>query len=147
MLSSSETRTKVFFWPLGKQNQRGAPRSVNPAIFSLPPPPSPPSLSEHRVSELLQRIHLWATPGPFLALLSESLSTSVCRLAATSDVGDQPWKFYFKLYCFLDTDNVPKDSVEFAFMFEQVNGALWFLCRRARVKPIHRPRTILPVRT
>uniref|UniRef100_A0A8C2W2Y6 Myosin X n=1 Tax=Chinchilla lanigera TaxID=34839 RepID=A0A8C2W2Y6_CHILA len=41
------------------------------------------------------------------------------KLAATPDAGDLPWKFYFKLYCFLDTDNVPKDSVEFAFMFEQ----------------------------
>uniref|UniRef100_A0A8D0VYN0 Unconventional myosin-X n=1 Tax=Sus scrofa TaxID=9823 RepID=A0A8D0VYN0_PIG len=46
------------------------------------------------------------------------------KLAATSDVGDQPWKFYFKLYCFLDTDNVPKDSVEFAFMFEQAHEAV-----------------------
>ncbi|KAF6125918.1 myosin X [Phyllostomus discolor] len=41
------------------------------------------------------------------------------KLAATAEGGDLPWKFYFKLYCFLDTDNVPKDSVEFAFMFEQ----------------------------
>nr|XP_010955573.1 unconventional myosin-X [Camelus bactrianus] len=46
------------------------------------------------------------------------------KLAATSEVGDQPWKFYFKLYCFLDTDNVPKDSVEFAFMFEQAHEAV-----------------------
>ncbi|KAM5264416.1 unconventional myosin-X [Ctenodactylus gundi] len=46
------------------------------------------------------------------------------KLAATSEGGDQPWKFYFKLYCFLDTDNVPKDSVEFAFMFEQAHEAV-----------------------
>ncbi|XP_006073016.2 unconventional myosin-X isoform X4 [Bubalus bubalis] len=46
------------------------------------------------------------------------------KLAATSEVGEQPWKFYFKLYCFLDTDNVPKDSVEFAFMFEQAHEAV-----------------------
>ncbi|XP_012413194.1 unconventional myosin-X [Trichechus manatus latirostris] len=46
------------------------------------------------------------------------------KLAATSEVGDLPWKFYFKLYCFLDTDNVPKDSVEFAFMFEQAHEAV-----------------------
>lgn len=44
----------------------------------------------------------------------------VCRLSASPDEGSTGWKFYFKLYCFLDTDNVPKDSVEFAFMFEQV---------------------------
>nr|XP_005604395.1 unconventional myosin-X [Equus caballus] len=46
------------------------------------------------------------------------------KLAATSEAGDLPWKFYFKLYCFLDTDNVPKDSVEFAFMFEQAHEAV-----------------------
>ncbi|XP_012577282.1 PREDICTED: unconventional myosin-X isoform X1 [Condylura cristata] len=46
------------------------------------------------------------------------------KLAATSEAGDVPWKFYFKLYCFLDTDNVPKDSVEFAFMFEQAHEAV-----------------------
>uniref|UniRef100_A0A8C7PEF0 Myosin X n=1 Tax=Oncorhynchus mykiss TaxID=8022 RepID=A0A8C7PEF0_ONCMY len=34
------------------------------------------------------------------------------------------WKFYFKLYCFLDTDNVPRDCVEFAFMFEQAHEAV-----------------------
>ncbi|XP_058572031.1 unconventional myosin-X isoform X3 [Neofelis nebulosa] len=46
------------------------------------------------------------------------------KLAATSEAGDRPWKFYFKLYCFLDTDNVPEDSVEFAFMFEQAHEAV-----------------------
>uniref|UniRef100_A0A8C4ZP39 Myosin X n=1 Tax=Gadus morhua TaxID=8049 RepID=A0A8C4ZP39_GADMO len=34
------------------------------------------------------------------------------------------WRFYFKLYCFLDTDGVPRDSVEFAFMFEQAHEAV-----------------------
>ncbi|XP_021114292.1 unconventional myosin-X isoform X2 [Heterocephalus glaber] len=46
------------------------------------------------------------------------------KLAAMPDAGDLPWKFYFKLYCFLDTDSVPKDSVEFAFMFEQAHEAV-----------------------
>uniref|UniRef100_A0A8C0GB23 Myosin X n=1 Tax=Chelonoidis abingdonii TaxID=106734 RepID=A0A8C0GB23_CHEAB len=46
------------------------------------------------------------------------------KLAATSEAGDMSWKFYFKLYCFLDTQNVPKDSVEFAFMFEQAHEAV-----------------------
>ncbi|XP_059584607.1 unconventional myosin-X isoform X3 [Alligator mississippiensis] len=46
------------------------------------------------------------------------------KLAVASEVGDMPWKFYFKLYCFLDTENVPKDSVEFAFMFEQAHEAV-----------------------
>lgn len=55
----------------------------------------------------------------FTALISLSPSLP-CRLAATAEAGEMHWKFYFKLYCFLDTQNVPKDSVEFAFMFEQV---------------------------
>ena len=69
-------------------------------------------------------------PQPVSGFTSASLSASVCRLAATSEAGEQPWKFYFKLYCFLDTDNVPKDSVEFAFMFEQVHGKIGVRRRR-----------------
>ncbi|KAF3698619.1 Unconventional myosin-X Unconventional myosin-10 [Channa argus] len=46
------------------------------------------------------------------------------KLSASSDEHNTGWKFYFKLYCFLDTDNVPKDSVEFAFMFEQAHEAV-----------------------
>ena len=54
------------------------------------------------------------------ALHNVSLSL-VFRLSASADEHNTGWKFYFKLYCFLDTENVPKDSVEFAFMFEQVS--------------------------
>lgn len=46
------------------------------------------------------------------------------KLAVSAEAGALPWKFYFKLYCFLDTENVPKDSVEFAFMFEQAHEAV-----------------------
>ncbi|KAM6919105.1 unconventional myosin-X [Xenentodon cancila] len=46
------------------------------------------------------------------------------KLSAIPDENSSGWKFYFKLYCFLDTDNVPKDSVEFAFMFEQAHEAV-----------------------
>ncbi|XP_069476602.1 unconventional myosin-X [Ambystoma mexicanum] len=46
------------------------------------------------------------------------------KLAVNSEAGTLQWKFYFKLYCFLDTENVPKDSVEFAFMFEQAHEAV-----------------------
>lgn len=61
----------------------------------------------------------------FTDLISLCFSTHLYRLAATA--GDMHWKFYFKLYCFLDTENVPKDSVEFAFMFEQVKDKVPFL--------------------
>lgn len=43
------------------------------------------------------------------------------RLAANEeDEDDGQWKLYFKLYCFLDVESMPKEGVEFAFMFEQV---------------------------
>uniref|UniRef100_A0A671WSZ1 Myosin X n=1 Tax=Sparus aurata TaxID=8175 RepID=A0A671WSZ1_SPAAU len=46
------------------------------------------------------------------------------KLSASADEHNTGWKFYFKLYCFLDTENVPRDSVEFAFMFEQAHEAV-----------------------
>ncbi|KAK7945364.1 hypothetical protein WMY93_001092 [Mugilogobius chulae] len=46
------------------------------------------------------------------------------KLSTSAEQSSAEWKFYFKLYCFLDTDNVPKDSVEFAFMFEQAHEAV-----------------------
>ncbi|KAH0617998.1 hypothetical protein JD844_016889 [Phrynosoma platyrhinos] len=46
------------------------------------------------------------------------------KLGAASEGDHMAWKFYFKLYCFLDTEHVPKDSVEFAFMFEQAHEAV-----------------------
>ncbi|XP_068092821.1 unconventional myosin-X [Hyperolius riggenbachi] len=46
------------------------------------------------------------------------------KISASAEPGDLPWKFYFKLYCFLDTEHVPKDSVEYVFMFEQAHEAV-----------------------
>ncbi|XP_025021612.1 unconventional myosin-X isoform X2 [Python bivittatus] len=46
------------------------------------------------------------------------------KIRATSEGDHAAWKFYFKLYCFLDIEHVPKDSVEFAFMFEQAHEAV-----------------------
>ncbi|XP_061579633.1 unconventional myosin-X [Cololabis saira] len=44
------------------------------------------------------------------------------RLAGSEDEGQ--WKLYFKLYCFLDVESMPKEGVEFAFMFEQAHESL-----------------------
>ncbi|TNN32870.1 Unconventional myosin-X [Liparis tanakae] len=46
------------------------------------------------------------------------------KLSASPDEHSAGWKFYFKLYCFLDTERVPPDGVEFAFMFEQAHEAV-----------------------
>uniref|UniRef100_A0A8C5SNY4 Unconventional myosin-X-like n=1 Tax=Laticauda laticaudata TaxID=8630 RepID=A0A8C5SNY4_LATLA len=47
------------------------------------------------------------------------------RLAGSMEEDvDGHWQLYFKLYCFLDVENVPKEGVEFAFMFEQAHESL-----------------------
>ncbi|XP_062843469.1 unconventional myosin-X [Trichomycterus rosablanca] len=46
------------------------------------------------------------------------------RLANGKDDQAEEWRLYFKLYCFTDTENIPVDSVEFAFMFEQAHEAV-----------------------
>lgn len=48
-----------------------------------------------------------------------------CRLAGSEEEEEEgEWKLYFKLYCFLDVESMPKEGVEFAFMFEQVRFIL-----------------------
>ncbi|MBN3318937.1 MYO10 protein, partial [Atractosteus spatula] len=47
------------------------------------------------------------------------------RLVGTEEEEEEgQWRLYFKLYCFLDVESVPKDGVEFAFMFEQAHESL-----------------------
>lgn len=42
-------------------------------------------------------------------------------LAGKETTQDSSWRLCFKHYGFLDTDNVPRDSVEFALLFEQAH--------------------------
>ncbi|XP_013872156.1 unconventional myosin-X [Austrofundulus limnaeus] len=47
------------------------------------------------------------------------------RMAGSEEARDEgQWKLYFKLYCFLDVESMPKEGVEFAFMFEQAHESL-----------------------
>jgi len=32
----------------------------------------------------------------------------------------EKWRLFFKLFCFINPQNIPTDSIESAFMFEQV---------------------------
>lgn len=58
----------------------------------------------------------------FSLLFFLSFSFIFYRLAGSEEEEEEgQWQLYFKLYCFLDIENVPKDGVEFAFMFEQVS--------------------------
>ena len=36
----------------------------------------------------------------------------------------EKWKLFFKLFCYLRPENVPFDSIEAAFMYEQVSVLL-----------------------
>ena len=48
----------------------------------------------------------------------------VSRLAGSEEEEEEGgWRLYFKLYCFLDMESMPKEGVEFAFMFEQVGSS------------------------
>uniref|UniRef100_A0A8C9T341 Unconventional myosin-X-like n=1 Tax=Scleropages formosus TaxID=113540 RepID=A0A8C9T341_SCLFO len=47
------------------------------------------------------------------------------RLAGSEEEEEEgQWRLYFKLYCFLDVESMPKEGVEFAFMFEQAHESL-----------------------
>ncbi|KAJ3612778.1 hypothetical protein NHX12_019036 [Muraenolepis orangiensis] len=47
------------------------------------------------------------------------------RLAGSAEEEEEgEWRLYFKLYCFLDVESMPKEGVEFAFMFEQAHESL-----------------------
>lgn len=39
------------------------------------------------------------------------------------------WRLFFKLFCFVNPQNVPLDNIESAFMFEQVIITVSFLIR------------------
>ncbi|XP_006884858.1 PREDICTED: unconventional myosin-X-like [Elephantulus edwardii] len=79
-----------------------------------------------QVDDLTYEIKPLETSSKFEHVVSLLLSekNTVGAESCTIEGENLPWKFYFKLYCFLDTDNVPKDSVDFAFMFEQVHEAV-----------------------
>lgn len=51
-----------------------------------------------------------------------------CSLAGEDREQDPPCRLCFKHYGFLDTDNVPRDSLEFALLFEQVSGTPGWPC-------------------
>ncbi|XP_029428580.1 pleckstrin homology domain-containing family H member 3 isoform X2 [Rhinatrema bivittatum] len=42
-------------------------------------------------------------------------------LSGAERVCDCPWRLCFKVYCFLDTEEVPQHSVEFTFLYEQAH--------------------------
>ncbi|XP_048416599.1 pleckstrin homology domain-containing family H member 3 isoform X1 [Stegostoma tigrinum] len=43
------------------------------------------------------------------------------NLAISMEQPENQWKLYFKLYCFLDSSNIPKNNLEFTLLFEQAH--------------------------
>ncbi|KAJ7417334.1 pleckstrin like proteiny, MyTH4 and FERM domain containing H3 [Pitangus sulphuratus] len=84
--------------------------------------------------ELVSRLGLSQSPNLF-ALYEQSrrreqpvgsatlLADVLTSLAGEQREQDPPCRLCFKHYGFLDTDNVPRDSLEFALLFEQCRGA------------------------
>uniref|UniRef100_A0A3B5BJF4 Myosin X, like 1 n=1 Tax=Stegastes partitus TaxID=144197 RepID=A0A3B5BJF4_9TELE len=74
------------------------------------------SLFEHNAftdRALESRVIVADVLAKFERYLSDSMLFDLCE-----------WKLYFKLYCFLDVESMPKEGVEFAFMFEQAHESL-----------------------
>ncbi|KFW81022.1 Unconventional myosin-X, partial [Manacus vitellinus] len=91
--------------------------------------------AEEVAQELVSRLGLSQSPNLF-ALYEQSrrreqpvgsatlLADVLTSLAGEQREQDPPCRLCFKHYGFLDTDNVPRDSLEFALLFEQVSATL-----------------------
>ncbi|XP_041121432.1 unconventional myosin-X-like isoform X2 [Polyodon spathula] len=67
-------------------------------------------------------------------------STIIADILTREPESEHQWKLCFKLYCFLDTDSIPKDSIEFMFLFEQSKSLPhWILQSHAMVIQGHLP--------
>lgn len=60
-----------------------------------------------------------------LALMGTVCPFALPSLAVEETMRDSSWRLCFKHYGFLDTENVPRDSVEFTLLFEQVRAWIW----------------------
>ncbi|TNN84477.1 Unconventional myosin-X [Liparis tanakae] len=72
-------------------------------------------------------INSHTTAGEVVEKLIRGLAMEDSRniLSGSEEAEDEgQWKLYFKLYCFLDVESMPKEGVEFAFMFEQAHESL-----------------------
>ncbi|XP_039599216.1 unconventional myosin-X-like, partial [Polypterus senegalus] len=95
-------------------------------------PISSHTTAEEVVKKMVQHLGLQHSPNTFALyeqnchrewlVASSSIVADVLTKFEnlTSKDPDSQWRLCFKVYCFLDTDNIPIDSVEFLLLFEQV---------------------------
>ncbi|XP_074835289.1 pleckstrin homology domain-containing family H member 3 isoform X2 [Carettochelys insculpta] len=88
--------------------------------------------AEEVARELVARLGLWQSPNVF-ALFEQSrhherpvgratlVADVLTSLAGEGATQDSVWRLCFKHYGFLDTENVPRDSLEFALLFERAH--------------------------
>ncbi|KYO46443.1 hypothetical protein Y1Q_0018259 [Alligator mississippiensis] len=91
--------------------------------------------AEEVAQELVSRLDLSQSPNIFAlyeqsrhyeqpvgrAMLVADVLTRFENLAVEETMRDSSWRLCFKHYGFLDTENVPRDSVEFTLLFEQAH--------------------------
>uniref|UniRef100_A0A8C5MGM2 Pleckstrin homology, MyTH4 and FERM domain containing H3 n=1 Tax=Leptobrachium leishanense TaxID=445787 RepID=A0A8C5MGM2_9ANUR len=88
--------------------------------------------AEEVSDELMEKLNLAASRNVF-ALYEQnshyeqalSKASVIADTLTCKDKGfESRWRLYFKLYCFINTDDVPRDSLEYAFLFEQAHEAV-----------------------
>ncbi|XP_053310183.1 pleckstrin homology domain-containing family H member 3 isoform X2 [Spea bombifrons] len=91
--------------------------------------------AEELVQELIAKLNL-STSNNIYALYEknnqyEQALSKACIVADTltslsfKEKGfESRWRLYFKVYCYLDTEDIPKDSLEYSFLFEQAHESM-----------------------
>ncbi|KAM5135663.1 pleckstrin homology domain-containing family H member 3 isoform 2-T2 [Mantella aurantiaca] len=88
--------------------------------------------AEELVAELMKRLNLSSSRNIF-ALYEQNnqyeqalgkatiVADTLTSLSCKENGYETRWKLFFKLYCFLDLEDIPKDSMEYSFLFEQIH--------------------------
>ncbi|XP_064177696.1 pleckstrin homology domain-containing family H member 3 isoform X1 [Anguilla rostrata] len=73
----------------------------------------------HNTFALFEQSAHWERPVGGSTIIADIL-TRFENLSTKEPESDAQWSLCFKLYCFLDTESIPTDSIEYTFLFEQV---------------------------
>ncbi|XP_068117942.1 pleckstrin homology domain-containing family H member 3 isoform X2 [Hyperolius riggenbachi] len=91
--------------------------------------------AEELVAELMNRLNLSCSQNIFAlyeqnnkyeqALSKATIVADILTSLTCKEKGfETRWRLYFKLYCFLDLEDIAKDSLEYSFLFEQAHEAV-----------------------
>ncbi|XP_043910642.1 pleckstrin homology domain-containing family H member 3 [Protopterus annectens] len=77
----------------------------------------------HNIFALYEQSSLWERAVGKETIIADIL-TRFENLMSDEKCLHSQWRLCFKLYCLLDTDRVPKDSIEYKFIFEQAHETM-----------------------